>query len=181
MKPWKRIDPTIVAKIDRRTVTLKTFIDNRGDQQVFALLHPDGQEFVAVIAGTTDKKVLIARQFRPGPEKVMDELPGGFVDKGEAPETALRRELLEETGYVPGELTYLGAYYKDAYMNAKWHVFLAVDCTRQTTKQVLDDSEDVHIDLISIQQLLDNARHDNMTDTTAVLYAYETLKKMEDA
>ncbi len=36
--------------------------------------------------------------------------PGGGVKRGEAPEIAARRELLEEVGVTASTLTYLGAY-----------------------------------------------------------------------
>jgi 8-oxo-dGTP diphosphatase len=37
-------------------------------------------------------------------------LPGGFVDRGESPEEAARRELYEETGLSGGKLTQVGAF-----------------------------------------------------------------------
>ena len=53
----------------------------------------------AVFALTTSNQVILARQFRPGPNAVLDELPGGAIEGGETPEQAGERELLEETGY----------------------------------------------------------------------------------
>ncbi len=181
MKPWTRIEPTTTCKVDRRVMVLKTFLDNYGQKVVYGTMHAEDQEFASVIAVTKDKKVLVARQFRVGPEKVMEELPGGFVDPGEDPEMAVRRELLEETGYAAGSLEYLGPHSKDAFMNATWHYFLATDCTLQTKDLHLDEHEEIDVDLISISQLLHNAMHDKMTDAAAVLMAYEKLKKLEES
>lgn len=177
-KRWVRIDPTIPAKIGWRTVITKTFKMPDGRIADFQTLGNEGAHCIATIALTPDNKVIIARQFRPGPEVIMDELPGGGHEPGEDFETAARRELLEETGYIAEEMQFLGDVYKDAYQNAIWHFYLATNCTLHTSGQQLDDHEHVDVHLITIDDLLDNARRGRMTDTEAVLLAYETLQEL---
>jgi ADP-ribose pyrophosphatase YjhB (NUDIX family) len=52
--------------------------------------------------------LLLERALDPGRGKL--GLPGGFVDSGERAEDAVLRECLEEIGWAPPELRFLGTY-----------------------------------------------------------------------
>jgi ADP-ribose pyrophosphatase len=110
----------------------------------------------------------------------MDELPGGFVETGEDPELAARREFAEETGYTIGSLESLGSAYADAYTNTTRNYYLATDCTA-TGEQQLEAHEFIELRLISINELIENAQTGRMTDSIAVLLAYEELKALQAA
>ncbi|MCS7091744.1 MAG: NUDIX hydrolase [Patescibacteria group bacterium] len=47
-----------------------------------------------ILAITKDRKVILVKQYRPGPKEVLLELPGGYVDPNEEPEKTMERELL---------------------------------------------------------------------------------------
>lgn len=181
MKPWKRVEPTIEQKIGWRTVVTKTFILPNGVQNDYQLVGKENSHNAGIIAITKDNQAIVAREFRPGPEKIMDEIPGGGVNNNETDyQQAAVRELKEETGYVPGKITYLGSIYKDAYTNSSWHYYLAEDCEYHPDGQSLDDHEFIEVRQISIQQLIENAKKGHMTDTEAVFLAHDILKtKME--
>ncbi len=178
MDKWKRIEPTIVTKIDYRNVTIKSFELPDSTTQIRATYGREGSKAAATIAITEEGQVVVARQFRPGPEKVMDEIPGGEVDEGEDPQKAAERELLEETGYTPGMVEFLGEFSRDGYMNGKWFYYLATGC-RKTADQSLDENEFVDVHLLSIEEFVNNAKQGRMSDVAAVLAAYDELKKIE--
>jgi 8-oxo-dGTP diphosphatase len=56
------------------------------------------------------ERVLLLRR-RHAPRRGWLDLPGGFLEAGEDPEQAARRELLEETGLAVGRVRWLGLYW----------------------------------------------------------------------
>jgi len=181
MQPWKRIEPTIKHKIGYRNLVTKTFVHPDGRTMEYTTINAEHSHCIATIALTPDNKVIVARQFRPGPEKILDELPGGGVEESDDDnyEAAARRELQEETGYSAGTMEYIGDVYKDSVTNTVWHFYVATGCTLHQDGQNLDDTEYIDVHLLSITQLLDNARSARMTDTEAVFLAYDRLIKLQ--
>ena len=69
------------------------------------------------------------------------ELPAGYVDADELYEVTARRELFEETGYVPEKVTLLGEFYQDQGCSGAYNkCFLAEGC-KKVGEQKLDSSE----------------------------------------
>jgi ADP-ribose pyrophosphatase len=89
-----------------------------------------GGPTVAVVALTDEGRVVLARQFRPGPGAVLDELPGGIIDPGEDVRTAAARELLEETGYAAGSVEVVGGTWLAGFSTIRRHAALARGCHR---------------------------------------------------
>ena len=64
---------------------------------------PDGKETdfyikkegpaASILALTEDNKVILVKQYRPGPQEILMELPGGYVEQSEKPELTMAREL----------------------------------------------------------------------------------------
>jgi ADP-ribose pyrophosphatase len=178
METWSRKDNPEEIKVGWRHLVRKVFSDPNGMEREYYTKERIGSIAIATIALTSQNRVIVAEQFRPGPEEVLEELPGGGHEPGESLELAARRELHEETGYAPGQMEYLGKVYKDAYTNTAWHFFLARDCVKDGDQHT-DDGEFINVKEISIAQLFENARNAKMTDTDAVFLAYEKLKELE--
>jgi len=124
--PWVCLSEKIVhdgyRKIARRTYHLPN-----GSSADFEIrIEP---RVVAILAITSQHRVVLTRQYRPGPESLILEIPGGGVEPGETPEQAARRELLEETG-CDGDLQFIGESLCGAYTTMQRYNFVAMNCRR---------------------------------------------------
>ena len=74
-----------------------------------------GDAVCAVIVNKAKGTVILVRQFRYSALSRGQEFPleivAGLIDEGEAPDVAIRREIMEEAGYAVGPLTKLSTFY----------------------------------------------------------------------
>jgi 8-oxo-dGTP pyrophosphatase MutT (NUDIX family) len=100
------------------------------------------------------------------------ELPSGWVNQGEDPVEAARREVLEETGWEPGPLKLLCSYGADVGISdARFHLYLADGATGQGPPA--DTSEAARVAWVpfsEVRELLDRGQVDDGATMTALLY-----------
>lgn len=140
------------------------------ERVVFKL--PDGKESdfyvkkegpaVGILAITKDKKVILVKQFRPGPNEILDELPGGYIDVGETPEQAAQRELLEETGYK-GKARLVTQAYDCAYSTMNRYCVVITSCEKFAS-QKLEETEFAEVVLLPLNQFRDLLKSGKNTD-----------------
>lgn len=122
------------------------------------LTHPfyvlQAPEWINIIALTPDNSIVLVEQYRVGVDEVTLELPGGMVDKGEAPLEAAKRELLEETGYSSGSWEMIGKTSSNpAILSNFTHLYIASGCEK-TAPQHTDGSEDIAVRVIPMDDFL---------------------------
>lgn len=167
---WKKNQQLIIHDGPRK-ILKKIFILPNGSRADYEII--DEGETVCVVAITTNNKVVLVEQFRPGPEKYLLELPGGNVETNENPLEAIIRELLEETGYR-GNITQINRTYGSAYSNRIRHNFLAIDCVKEVEPNPKEE-EFIKLHLIPLNEFVEYVRSGNLTDVEA---GYAALDKL---
>jgi len=83
-------------------------------------------ESVVIVPLMTEDEVIFLKQYRSSIDRWIFELPAGRVDEGEDREAAAKRELIEETGYEPSKLEYVGSFYvSPGYSDEYMHLYIA--------------------------------------------------------
>lgn len=136
-------------------------------------------DWVMAVALTADGKFVLERQYRHALGVTSIELPGGCVDKTDASlEAALRRELLEETGYVFGPVEFLGKVCANPATNSNWaYLYLARE-GRMEKPQKLDPGEEIEVCLYTYEELKELLANNGVTQSmhmAAFFYAFQRL------
>jgi len=170
IESWKKIKET-PFKAGFRKLLNRVFVLPNGKTADFDI--KDEGLAVCVLAFTIEKKVLLVTQFRPGPEKILHELPGGSVDKGEEPIDAIRRELLEETGYI-GDVEFVGTSLACAYSTILRYNFVAQNCKKIQDPKT-DDTEFCEVFEMSLEDFRKHLRSGELSDLATGYLGLEYL------
>lgn len=107
---------------------------------------------VAIVAIDAEDNVLLVKQFRKPVEKELLEIPAGGIEAGEEPEDCVRREMREETGYLPRKVSSLGGFYPSpGYCTEYIHLFLATDLV--PNRLIAEDTEEIELVRIPLSQI----------------------------
>jgi ADP-ribose pyrophosphatase len=165
---WRKLGERIVYERFRRVLS-RSFALPNGDTAEFEVL-AEG-DAVAVLALTDSDEVILAREFRPGPEDVLLELPGGLIDEGQTPAEAARVELLEETGYE-GAISAAGTILEGAYATRTKHAFTARSCRKVAEPAAGELTEPV---LMPLAEFREHLRGGRLTDVDVGYRALDEL------
>ena len=99
---------------------------------------------VAVVPLDEQGNILLVKQFRYSVGKELLEIPAGGIDAGEDVETAVRREMGEETGFSPRTVKKMGGFYSSpGFCTEYMHLFLATDLEPKRLKA--EDTEGITV------------------------------------
>ena len=133
---------------------------------------------VAVIPLDTDGNVLLVRQFRKPVEKDLLEIPAGCIDPGEEPVATVRREMREETGYLPRKIERLGGFYASpGYCIEYLHLYLATDLVPDRLQA--EDTDSIELVRVPLSQIAGLIASGDICDAKSIagLLLYLSLNK----
>ena len=171
---WKEINREEVFRKYSRRIERVDFQLPNGEKADF-YIKAEGPA-AAVVALTSERKILLVRQYRPGPKLFLNEIPGGYVGKDEDPEKAAARELLEETGYK-GNLEHVVTCLDDAYSTMRREIFVATECKKVAEPQHTA-TEHTELFEVTIPEFRDLLRSGKMTDVEVGYLALDFLGEL---
>jgi ADP-ribose pyrophosphatase len=123
---------------------------------------------VAVLAMLDNGNLLMERQYRYPAGREFFEIPAGKIDAGEDILLTAQRELLEETGYVASEWTFLTTSWACiGYSDEKISYFLARGLQHEGRK--LDHGEFLDVFELSLPDALNWVRQGRINDSKSIL------------
>lgn len=118
------IDERVLFRGLRFLVTRRRYVGTKGIFERDVVVFPEAVVVLPVI----DDYLVLIKQFRAPFNDFIVEAPAGVVDKGETPDEAAVRELVEEIGYKPRKLVKLGKYTPaPGYSSEVLHFYVAYD------------------------------------------------------
>ena len=125
-------------------------------------LHLNRPDYVLVVALNEQNELLVERQYRRGVDDFVYELPAGWIEKGESPIEAARREIVEETGiHAQGDMHY-EIYPQPGFCSMKAYVCILT--ASGAGKPKLDDDEDISAEWLPLDEVRKMVREGKIKD-----------------
>lgn len=173
---WKIIESKQLADCKIFKVREDLSESSEGKESKFYVI--ENPNWVNVLAITKENQVVIIEQFRHGTEEITIEIPGGMIDDLEDPGEAVKRELVEETGYTTNKIISLGKCHPNPAIqdNVLFH-YLALDCEK-THDTEFDATESVITKLVTLAEF-ERLILDEKITHSSVLTAFLKFKLLQ--
>ena len=120
-----------------------------------------------------EEKIVVIRQFRVPINSYIYEMPAGLIDKGESPQTAITRELKEETGLDVIEIlknTVKGQLFLSPGMTDESVTSVFCTCGGTISKGYMEEDEDIEPILLSQKEVQELLTKDVKFDIKCYIY-----------
>lgn len=167
IRPWKVTGSELM--LDGRVFKVRKDVTiNPRTGQTHDMFVLDQPNWVNVIPLTPDEHVVMVEQWRHGSRTVELETPGGLMDNGETPKLCGRRELLEETGYEPGQIIHLGTVKPNPAIQSNLQYYILATGCRKVAGLNLDHAEDIAVRLVPLAEVPELIRTGKITHSIVI-------------
>lgn len=143
MKLWKTLTKQIVFERSPWIKLEEHKIELPDGKVLDGWIWIDTPDFIIVIAIDIQERFLVFEQTKYASPGITLAPVGGYIQAGEEPLEAAKRELLEETGFKAEEWSSLGSFMTDANRgNGKGHYFMARNAYKTDQIALSDDLEE---------------------------------------
>jgi ADP-ribose pyrophosphatase len=135
---------------------------------------------IAAVPVDANGDIWLVKQHRIAVGKFMLEIPAGFIEPGEDPVEAVKRELQEEIGFLPRKITKLtGIYSSPGFCTEFLYIYLASDL--QPSRLTAEDTAAIEAIRIKPAQIMNLIHSGEICDSKTVAGLLLYLKTLETA
>jgi ADP-ribose pyrophosphatase len=134
------------------------------------------RNYSTIVPFISNDKILVIRSYRHLVDSIQVEAPSGYIEDGESPEQAAKRELEEETGYAAKKIVTLSYYTLDYTMfEQKGSIFVAYGLNNEGKKQSLGKMEKIVTDIITINEIKRLLSEGKILNAASIVAFYKAL------
>jgi ADP-ribose pyrophosphatase len=178
LRAWRQISSRYIHREKWFNLRADKVLKGNGDEMdpYYVLEYSD---WVNIFPVTKDGMVVLVKQYRYSLGCFSIEVPGGIMDPHETdPLEAAKRELLEETGYSAGKVEEVAVVATNpATQNNRLHCYMATDC-ELTHELDHDENEELEVVLVSMDELLDMLRNNQIIQSLHVASMFYSLMRL---
>ncbi|MEO6603126.1 MAG: NUDIX hydrolase [Polyangiaceae bacterium] len=150
-------DTALISKRWLEVREQRVRLGNGSEIEQFHLIN--GPPWAAVLCLTSDRQVVLVRQYRHGLGGASLELPAGVIEPSEDPIDAARRELLEESGFEAESIEPLLSTAPEPSRSSTLAHFFFAQGARAVSAPQLDHCEDLEVVLVPVSELCELIDH----------------------
>lgn len=144
-----------VFKVERRTIELE---DGKTIMREVVVKNP---VVVCIVNHLSQDSIILTKEYRVGSDEIEYGLVAGIIDEGEQPIDAVKREVLEETGYEAMGIDFLGDAYSSSGFTNEHVYYFYVEVNGEPKEQNLDSDESIDLFYAPVEGF-ENMFHNDM-------------------
>lgn len=178
-RPWETLSQRLVLDGGRWLRVWEEVVRLPSGRTLTPFYRYQKGDFCSIVAVTSEGRIVVERRYRHGPRVVTLDIPAGYIEEGEEPLVAAKRELMEETGHEASEWRALGRCATDGNGGGSvCHLFLALGA-RQVAAPQEDDTEEAELLHLTPSELRAALEKGGFATLAAIAAASRALLELE--